>query len=162
MGTFSNLLDDLHLNIKRNHDTLALALKRRSPNIAYQKVNELAQFVGSHYKVDLQLHFPMPGKISDLDSYGTENISIVVDKFRKVFPIPKETVKQKAIELIGSDAKPKDAYSYEGKEGAKIVIMSKGSIEVLPGSIHFWCKIDSRIRSYGDWMIENVYFPKNS
>ena len=162
MGTFSNLLDDLHLNIKRNRDTLALALKRRSPNIAYQKVNELAQFVGSHYKVDLQLHFPIPGKISDLDSYGTENISLVVDKFRRVFPIPKEIVKQKAIELIGNDAEPKDAYTYEGKEGAKITIMSKGSIEVLPGSIHFWCKIDSRIRSYGDWMIENVYFPKDS
>jgi hypothetical protein len=162
LGTFSNLLDDLHLNIKRNRDTLALALKRRSPNIAYQKVNELAQFVGSHYKVDLQLHFPIPGKISDLDSYGTENISLVVDKFRKVFPIPKEIVKQKAIELIGSDAEPKDAYTYEGKEGAKIIIMAKGSIEVLPGSIHFWCKIDSRIMSYGDWMIENVYFPKNS
>ena len=162
MGTFSNLLDDLHLNIKRNRDALALALKRRSPNIAYQKVNELAQFVGSHYKVDLQLHFPIPGKISDLDSYGTENISLVVDKFRRVFPIPKEIVKQKAIELIGNDAEPKDAYTYEGKEGAKIIIMSKGSIEVLPGSIHFWCKIDSRIRSYGDWMIENVYFPKDS
>ena len=162
MGTFSNLLDDLHLNIKRNRDSLALALKRRSPNIAYQKVNELAQFVGSHYKVDLQLHFPMPGKISDLDSYGTENISLVVDKFRRVFPIPKEIVKQKAIELIGIDAKPKDAYTYEGKEGAKIIIMSKGSIEVLPGSIHVWCKIDDRIRSYGDWMMGNVYFPKNS
>jgi hypothetical protein len=162
MGTFSNLLDDLHLNIKRNRDTLALALKRRSPNIAYQKVNELAQFVGSHYKVDLQLHFPIPGKISDLDSYGTENISLVVDKFRRVFPIPKEIVKQKAIELIGNDAEPKDAYTYEGKEGAKIIIISKGSIEVLPGSIHFWCKIDSRIRSYGDWMIENIYFPKDS
>ncbi len=162
MGTFSNLLDDLHLNIKRNRDTLALALKRRSPNIAYQKVNELAQFVGSHYKVDLQLHFPIPGKISDLDSYGTENISLVVDKFRRVFPIPKEIVKQKAIELIGNDAEPKDAYTYEGKEGAKIIIMSKGSIEVLPGSIHFWCKIDNKIRSYGDWMIENVYFPKDS
>jgi hypothetical protein len=162
LGTFSNLLDDLHLNIKRNHDTLALALKRRSANIAYQKVNELAQFVGSHYKVDLQLHFPIPGKISDLDSYGTENISLVVDKFRRVFPIPKEIVKQRAIEIIGNDAAPKDAYTYEGKEGAKIIIMSKGSIEVLPGSIHFWCKIDSRIRSYGDWMIENVYFPKDS
>ena len=162
MGTFSNLLDDLHLNIKRNRDSLALALERRSPNIAYQKVNELAQFVGSHYKVDLQLHFPVPDKISDLDSYGTENISLVVDKFRRVFPISKETVKQNAIELIGIDAKPKDAYTYEGKEGAKIIIMSKGSIEVLPGSIHFWCKIDDRIRSYGDWMMGNVYFPKNS
>jgi hypothetical protein len=161
LGTFSNLLDDLHVNIKRNRDTLAFALKRRNPNMAYQKVNELAQFVGSHYKVDLQLHFPMPGKISDLDSYGTENISLVIDKFRRVFPIQKETVKQKAIELIGSDAKPKDAYTYEGKEGAKVIIMSKGSIEVLPGSIHFWCKIDNKIRSYGDWMMENVYFPNN-
>jgi hypothetical protein len=155
-------MDDLHLNIKRNRDTLALALKRRSPNIAYQKVNELAQFVGSHYNVDLQLHFPIPGKISDLDSYGTENISLVVDKFRRVFPMPKETVKQKAIELIGNDAKPKDAYTYEGKEGAKIILTPQGSIEVLPGSIHFWCRIDSRIRLYGDWMVENVYFPKNS
>src|SRR3712207_9411355 len=108
-------MDDLQLNIKRNHDTLAVALKR-SPNIAYQKVNELAQFVGSHYGVNLQLHFPIPGKISDLDSYGTENISIVVDKFRRLFPVPRELVKQKAIELIGNDAKPKDAYTYEGKE----------------------------------------------
>jgi hypothetical protein len=160
LETFSSLMDDLHLNIKRNRDTLALALKR-SPNTAYQKVNELAQFVGSHYSVDLQLHFPIPGKISDLDSYGTENISLVVDKFRRVFPVPKETVKQKAVELIGSDAKPKDAYTYEGKEGAKVIIIPKGSIEVLPGSMHFWCKIDRRIISYGDWMIENVYFPKN-
>src|SRR3712207_8481472 len=58
-------------------------------------------------------------------SYGTENISLVVDKFRRVFPIPKEIVKQKAIELIGNDAEPKDAYTYEGKEGAKIIIMSR-------------------------------------
>ena len=159
--TFSSIMDDLHLNIKRNHDTLAAALKR-SPNMAYQKVNELAQFVGSHYSINLQLHFPIPGKISDLDSYGTENISLVVDKFRKVFPVPRETVKQKAVELIGNNANPKDAYTYEGKEGAKITLMPKGSIEVLPGSMHFWCKIDTRIRSYGDWMMENVYFPKNS
>jgi hypothetical protein len=154
-------MDDLQLNIERNHDVLAVALKR-SPNIAYQKVNELAQFVGSHYSVNLQLHFPIPGKISDLDSYGTENISIVVDKFRRLFPVPRELVKQKVVELIGNDAKSKDAYTYEGKEGAKVMLMPKGSIEVLPGSIHFWCKIDGRIRSYGDWMIENVYFPKNS
>jgi hypothetical protein len=157
---FSSLIDDLYSNIKRNRDTLAVALKR-SPNMSYQKVNELAKFVGSHYRVDLQLHFPIPQKISDLDSYGTENISVVVDKFRRTFPVPRETVKQKAVELIGDDAKPQDAYTYEGKEGVKVV-MPKGSIEVLPGSIHFWCKIDTRIKSYGDWLIENVYFPTNS
>jgi hypothetical protein len=158
--TFSNIIDDLQFNIKRNRDTLTITLKR-NPNLAYQKLNELAQFVGSHYGIGLQLHFPMPNKISDIDSYGTENISIIVDKLRKVFPVPKETVKQRAIELIGEKAEPKDAYTYEGKEGAKIVL-PKGSIEVLPGSMHFWCKIDTRIKAYGDWMIKNVYLPKNS
>jgi hypothetical protein len=158
---FSSLMDDLYFNIKQNRDTLAVVLKR-SPNMAYQKVNELAKFVGSRYSVDLQLHFPIPQKISELDSYGTENISVVVDKFRKTFPVPREIVKQKAVELIGNDAKPQDAYTYEGKEGVK-VIMSKGSIEVLPGSMHFWCKMDTQqIRSYVDWLMENVYFPTNS
>jgi hypothetical protein len=160
LGVFSSLIDDLYLNFNRNRDALALVLKR-SPNMAYHKVNELAKFVGSHYSVDLQLHFPIPQKISDLDSYGTENISIVVDKFRRTFPVPRETVKQKAVELIGDEAKPQDAYTYEGKEGVKVV-MSKGSIEVLPGSVHFWCKVDTRVRSYGDWLIENIYFPTNS
>jgi hypothetical protein len=153
-------MDDLYFNIKRNRDTFAIVLKSR-PNMAYQKVNELAKFVGSRYSVDLQLHFPIPQKISDLDSYGTENISVVVDKFRRTFPVPRDTVKQKAVELIGNDAKPQDAYTYEGKEGVKVV-MPKGSIEVLPGSMHFWCKIDTEIRSYGDWLIENVYIPTNS
>lgn len=160
MGVFSSLIDDLYLNFNRNRDALALVLKR-SPNVAYHKVNELAKFVGSHYSVDLQLHFPIPQKISDLDSYGTENISIVVDKFRRTFPVPRDTVKQKAVEFIGDEAKPQDAYTYEGKEGVKVV-MSKGSIEVLPGSVHFWCKVDTRVKSYGDWLIENIYFPTNS
>jgi hypothetical protein len=153
-------MDDLYSNIKRNRDIIAAALNR-SPNVAYQKANEIAKFVGSRYNVDLQLHFPIPQKIADLDSYGTENISIIVDKFRRTFPVSRETVKQKAIQLIGNDAKPQDAYTYEGKEGVKVVML-KESIEVLPGSIHFWCKIDTRIKSYGDWLIENVYFPTNS
>jgi hypothetical protein len=153
-------MDDLYFNIKRNGDSFD-ALLKRSPNMAYQKVNELAKFVGTRYSVDLQLHFPIPQKISELESYGTENISVVVDKFRKTFPVPRDTVKQKAVELIGNNAKPQDAYTYEGKEGVKVVT-PKGSIEVLPGSMHFWCKIDTEVRSYGDWLIENVYFPKNS
>jgi hypothetical protein len=157
---FSSLIDDLYLNLNQNRNALAIVLKR-SPNMAYYKVNELAKFVGSHYNVDLQLHFPVPQKVSDVDSYGTENISVVVDKFRRTFPVPKETVKQKAVELIGNEAKPQDAYQYEGKEGVKVV-MSKGSIEVLPGSMHFWCKVDTRIRSYADWLMENIYFPTNS
>lgn len=155
-AAFSTIIDDLRFNVESNRDALAAALKK-SPSFAYQKVNELALFVGSRYGVNLQLHFPEPRKISDISSYGMENVGIVVDKFRKTFPVPREMVKQKAIELIGSDAKPQDAYMYEGKEGVKVV-MPEGRIEVLPGSIHFWCILDEKVRAYADWLAENVYF----
>jgi hypothetical protein len=157
VATFSTLMDDLCFNIEHNRVALAAALKK-SPNAVYQKVNELTLFVGSRHNVNLQLHFPVPGKISDIGSYGTENVGILVDKFRKTFPIPRETVKQKAVEFLGTDAQPQDAYMYEGKEGVKVV-MPKGRIEVLPGSVHFWCKIDGRVISYADWLFENVYLP---
>jgi hypothetical protein len=153
---FSSLMDDLRFNIESNRGALAASLKR-NPHMAYQQVSELALFVGSRHRVNLQLHFPAADKISDVGLYGTENIGIVVDKFRKTFPVPRETVKQKAIELLG-DAQPQDAYMYEGKEGVKVV-MPEGRIEVLPGSVHFWCRVDEKVRSYGDWLMENVYFP---
>jgi hypothetical protein len=157
LPAFSALIDDLRFNIESNRDGLAAALKR-SPNTAYQKVNELVLFVGSRHGVDLQLHFPAAAKISDIGSYGTENVGVVVDKFRKTFPVPRETVKQKAVEVLGAGARPQDAYMYEGKEGVK-VMMSEGRIEVLPGSVHFWCRIDDKVRAYADWLMENVYFP---
>jgi len=152
---FSSMLEDLQYNIEHNRDFLAVALKK-SPNIAYQKVNELAVFVGSRHGLDLQLHFPISGKIMDIGAYGTENVGIVVDKFKKTFPVPRDIVKQKAVELLGNTAKPQDAYMYEGKEGVKVV-MPEGRIEVLPGSVHFWCKVDDKVRSYGDWLMQNVY-----
>ena len=95
--TFGKILDDFADNAKSNREQLATMLKK-SPNLAYLKVNELAAFVGSRYGLDLQLHFPAAGKILDIDSYGTENLGIVVDKFRKNFPIPREQIKVKAIE----------------------------------------------------------------
>jgi hypothetical protein len=157
VAAFSNLMDDLLLNVERNRSALAAALKR-NPNMAYQKVNELALFIGSRHNVNLQLHFPASEKISDVGSYGTENVGIVVDKFRKTFPVPREIVKQKAVEFLGNAAQPQDAYMYEGKEGVKVV-MPEGRIEILPGSVHFWCRIDDKVRSYADWLVENVYFP---
>jgi hypothetical protein len=155
LSSFSGIMDDLQYNVDYNRDLLAAALKR-SPNMAYRKVNELAAFVGSRHGVDLQLHFPVPGKIMDLGAYGTENVGIVLDKFRKTFPVPRELVKQKAVELLGSEARPQDAYMYEGKEGVKVV-MSEGRLEVLPGSVHLWCKVDEKVRLYGDWLMQNVY-----
>lgn len=153
--TFGRMLDDLRNNVEANKESLAAILKK-SPNLAYQKLNELALFVGSRYGFDLQMHFPVAAKISDIDSYGTENVGIVVDKFRKNFPVPRETVKAKGIELLGPGAKPQDAYMYEGKEGVRIV-MPEGRIEILPGSVHFWCGINESVRKYGDWLIDNLY-----
>ena len=157
MMLFSDLIEELRSNILANSKNLQRILNR-SPNIAYQKVNELALFVGSRHNLSLQLHFPNSKKISDIDSYGTENIGIVVDKFRRTFPIPREEIKHMAIEVLGNSVQAHDAYMYEGKEGVKI-ILENGRIEVLPGSIHLWCKVDDeKLKNYVDWLMQNVYF----
>jgi hypothetical protein len=148
-------MDELRENIDHNKNILQLILNK-DPNKAYQKINEISLFTGSRYNVNLQLHFPDSKKISYIESYGEENIGIVIDKLRKTFPIPRQSIKMKAIEIMGNNVQSQDAYMYEGKEGVKI-IFEKGRIEILPGSCHFWCKIDERIRSYGDWLMKNVY-----
>ena len=154
-GTFGMMLDDLRSNVQANRESFT-AILGKSPNLAYQKLNELALFVGSRYGFDLQLHFPVAARISDIDSYGTENVGIVVDKFRKNFPIPRDAIKAKGVELLGAAVKPQDAYMYEGKEGVRVV-MPKGRIEILPGSVHFWCRLDEGVRKYGDWLVDNLY-----
>jgi hypothetical protein len=157
MVLFSDLIKELRSNILANSKNLQRILNK-SPNTAYQKVNELASFIGSRYNLSLQLHFPNSKKISDIDSYGTENIGIVVDKFRKTFPITREEVKHMAIEILDNNVEAHDAYMYEGKEGVKI-IFENGRIEVLPGSIHLWCKVDDeKLKNYVDWLMQNVYF----
>jgi hypothetical protein len=154
MVLLSTLIDELRENIDHNKNLLQLILNK-NPNMAYQKINEISLFTGSRYNVNLQLHFPDSKKIFHIESYGEENIGIVIDKFRKKFPIPRQSIKLKAIEIMGNNIQAQDAYMYEGKEGVKI-IFEKGRIEVLPGSCHFWCKIDERVKSYGDWLMKNV------
>lgn len=157
MILFSALVEELKSNIFNNRNALYPILKKH-PNLVYQKVNEIAVFTGSRYNLNLQLHFPDSKKIYDINSYGTENIGIVVDKFRKTFPIPREDIKRKAIEIMGNNIQPQDAYMYEGKEGIK-VILENGRMEILPGSIHLWCKIDEgKLKGYCDWLMQNVYF----
>jgi hypothetical protein len=154
---FSALVEELRSNMYNNRNALYMILKK-SPTVAYQKINDLAGFTGSRYNLNLQLHFPDSKKIHDIDSYGTENLGIVVDKFRRTFPIPREDIKRKAIEVIGINIQAQDAYMYEGKEGIKLVL-ENGRIEILPGSIHLWCNVEEKkIQSYCDWLLQNVYF----
>ena len=159
MKTFSNIHSDLLYNLRYHRPKLEKDLAK-SPNVAYQQINQISNFVGSRFQISLQLHFPNTSKIRDVNSYGTENIGIVVDKFRKTFPIPREIIKQKAKETLGV-IKALDAYMYEGKEGLKI-IMDSGRIEILPGSVHLWCNIDENVKNFMDWLMEEIYFRVNS
>lgn len=151
--SFSKLHSDLLYNLKYHNNEIEQALKK-SPNHAYQFANQLAEFTGSRYNVTLNLHFPDPKKIYDVENYGMENLGLVVDKFRKRFPIPRDTIKHKAVELLGK-VTPQDAYMYEGKEGLKI-LSPQGRIEILPGSIHLWCRIDESLAKFCDWLMQNV------
>jgi hypothetical protein len=155
MVQFRILLEELKTNIQNNSATLDSIIKR-NPNLAFTKVNELAYFVGRRYNVDLKIHFPDPSKILDLNSYGTENIGVIVDIFRKKFPLPKEKIKTQAKKLP-TYLEVRDAYMYEGKEGVR-VLLQRGRIEVQPGALHVWCKIDDDVLTFLDWIMENIYF----
>jgi len=152
--SFSNLYSELLFNIKYHKEEIQELLKKK-PKDAYNLLNQLSEFTGSRHQVVLNLHFPNSKKIYDVESYGTENLGMVVDKFRKTFPIPREIIKQKAIEILG-EVTPQDAYMYEGKEGLKI-LTPQGRIELLPGSIHLWCKIDENLKEFCDWLMQEVF-----
>ena len=153
--TFSALIEDLKSNIDYNRKALENSLKV-NPAIAYQKVNEITQFVGSRYRLKLQIHFPDQRRLFVIDSYGTENLGIVFDKHRKQFPIQREIIKKKALEIFAA-SKAEDAYMYEGKEGVRVTIAA-GRLEILPGSIHLWCNVErDGVKEYVDWLFENVY-----
>jgi hypothetical protein len=150
---FSKIIEDLKMNFNTNRNFF-VKYSKSNPNMIYSKINDIAQFVGSRYGIDLKLHFPDPSKIYVLDSYGSENIGIVVDRFKKNFSISRELIKSKAIETIPG-ASVSDAYMYEGKEGVRI-LFNKGRLELLPGSIHIWSQIDKDVENYVNWILTNV------
>lgn len=150
---FSKIMEDLQFNFNTNRIFFEKYLKK-NPGLVYSKINEIAHFVGSRYGIDLRIHFPDPAKIYLFDSYGKENIGIVVDRFKKNFSLPREIIKSKAIETI-QDANASDAYMYEGKEGVRI-LFKQGRIELLPGSIHIWSIVDDEIENYVNWIFNNV------
>jgi hypothetical protein len=151
---FSTLHDELVRNLSLNEKSLKSVLAK-SPNLAYSKINEIAHFVGSRYNIEVRLQFPQHEKIFETETYGTENLGLIVNKFRKTFPIPREQVKLHASDVLDT-VRVQDAYMYEGKEGVR-VITSNGRLEVLPGSVHLWCKIDQKVKSYVDWLMDMVY-----
>ncbi len=156
MVAFSTIYGELISNIRENRDIFISISSKSNLNLLYQKLTELASFTGSRHNVILQLHFPDPKKLKDIDSYGSENISVVTDKSIKKFRISTQVLRTNASRFLGSNIRVQDAYAYEGKEGLRVV-SEKGRIEILPGSIHLWCKIDHNEIAFLDWLMENQY-----
>jgi hypothetical protein len=155
--SFSTLTQDLQKELKSNMPQIRFLLAK-NPALAYSTINEIATGVGKKYNMILSLNFPQRDKINDFESYGTENISMVIDKTKKTFPIKREIIKSKAVEIFGN-VKTEDAYMYEGKEGVK-VFFDSGRIDILPHSLHVWCKFDQKVKAYCDWLFTNCYYPK--
>jgi len=151
---FSTITKDLQKELKSNLPQIRFLLKK-SEGIAYKKTTEIGFEVGKKYNIKLIVNFPHRGKINDFDSYGTQDLSIVIDQSKTNFPIKRSIIKEKAIEIFG-DVKVEDAYMYEGKEGVK-VFFEKGRIDILPHSLHIWCKFTEKVTEYCDWLLEKVY-----
>ena len=158
MSEFTSLMTDLSNNINSNIEFFKTTLIKKNPTLAYYKLNELSNFVGSRYNLKLEIHFPNSTKVYDIDNYGKENISIIIDKFRKTFTIQRERIKQEA-ENFFKNSTVIDAYMYEGKEGIKIIFndKNKSRIEILPGSFHLWTIIEKDVENFCNWLLTNVY-----
>ncbi|MGQ0771941.1 MAG: hypothetical protein ACT4NT_04130 [Nitrososphaerota archaeon] len=152
--SFAEIATELQKELKSNLPQIRILLKK-NPAIAYTRITEIGSIVGKKYGVSLLVNFPQRDKINEFDSYGRQDLSIIVDMQKKNFPIQRQTIKNKAIETFG-DVRVEDAYMYEGKEGVK-VFFENGRIDILPHSLHIWCKFDDKIVQYCDWLLANVY-----
>ena len=156
--SFAKITERLKKELKSNMPQIRVLLKK-NPAIAYSRITEIGFEVGKKHNIKLVVNFPHEGKIEDFDSYGTQDLSIIVDQSKTNFPIDRSIIKSKAKEIFG-DIKVEDAYMYEGKEGAKI-FLENGRIDILPHSLHTWCKFTEKESKYCEWLLENVYLLKN-
>ena len=130
-------------------------LLKKNPAFAFTTINEISAKIGKKYNLALSLNFPERGKIEDFESYGTENIGMIIDRFRKTFPIQREVIRSKASEIF-ENVQIQDAYMYEGKEGVRI-LLDAGRLDILPASLHIWGKFDKKIMEFCDWLLVNCY-----
>ena len=152
--SFEALTGSLKKELKSNLPQIRFMLKK-NPAMAYTKITDIGTQVGTKYNVKLLVNFSEKEKIYDFDSYGTQDLSIIVDMKKHNFPINREIITSKAKEMLGK-VETKDAYMYEGKEGVK-VFLDSGRIDILPHSLHVWCKFSDKVTKFCDWLLDEVY-----
>ena len=154
MMIFSELILDLQNALKKDLAQIRFLLKK-NPAMGYTRIVEIGKDVGKKYNIKLVVNFPKEGRIEEFEMYGKRDLSLIVDYERKRFPIEREQIKQKALELLG-DVQTEDAYMYENKEGVR-VFGKNWKIDILPHSVHIWTEFDDKVTAFCDWLMENAY-----
>lgn len=152
--SFSEITAELQRQLKSNLPQIRLLLKK-NPAMGYTRITEIGSSVGQKYKIQLLVNFPQREKINEFDLYGKRDLSIIVDRQKKNFPIQRSIIKDVAKKMLG-DVQVDDAYMYEGKEGVRISF-ENGRIDILPHSLHIWCVFDDKVTSYCNWLLSEVY-----
>ena len=151
---FSELVEDLQTQLKKDLAQIRFLLKK-NPAMAYTRIVEIGKEVGKMYNIKLIVNFPKQGKIEEFEKYGKRDLSLIIDYDRKRFPMDREIIKQKAVEMLG-DVKTEDAYMYENKEGVR-VFTDDWKIDILPHSVHIWTDFDDKVTAFCNWLMENAY-----
>ena len=157
---FTSITEDLQKELKKNFAQIRFLIKK-NPAIAYKEILEIGKKVGEKYNIELLVNFPHEGKIDNFDMYGKQDLSFLVDKEKRRFPIDREIIKEKAKEILGN-VKTEDAYMYEDKEGARIIFNDniQDKIDILPHSLHVWYEFTEPVTEFCNWLLENVYLMK--
>ena len=154
---FSELTEDLQKELKANLAQIRFLLKK-NPAMGYTRIVEIGKEVGKKYNIKLIVNFPKEGRIEEFEMYGKRDLSLIIDYERKRFPMNRNTIKEKAREILG-DIKTEDAYMYENKEGVRV--FSEGwKIDILPHSLHIWTEFDQKVTKFCDWLMDDVYLVK--
>lgn len=151
---FSDVVTDLQSELKKELAQIRFLLKK-NPAMAYTRIVEIGKEVGKKYNIKLIVNFPKQGRIDEFGKYGRRDLSLIIDYDKKRFPIDREIIKQKAIEMLG-DVKTEDAYMYENKEGVR-VFTDDWKIDILPHSVHIWTDFDDKVTAFCNWLMENAY-----
>ncbi len=151
---FSAITTELQAQLKSNLPQIMILLQK-NPAMGYTRITEIGIRVGKKYNIQLLVNFPQENKINEFDFYGRRDLSIIVDRQKKNFPIQRQIIKDKAKEIFG-DVRIDDAYMYEGKEGVRVTF-DGGRIDILPHSLHIWCVFDEKVTSFCNWLLSNVY-----
>ncbi len=148
------MLDDLYRAIDEERGRLN---QIRNVLKLYNELSRISEAIGSRYGVTLVVSLFDTRKVLAFDTYGKENITVVIDKFRTRLGIQKDVIKSKAREVFGDEiVEIRDAMAYENNEGVKI-FFNDGRIDVLPGSFHVWRSIDAKVKEFCDWLMSECY-----